>query len=56
VSHAGYSNLGWSACSEWPCCVVTFGQYMRPTKKHIAVVEYITPEAGAFTRPLLRAA
>jgi len=26
--------------------VVTFGQYMRPTKKHIAVVEYITPEAG----------
>ena len=25
--------------------VVTFGQYMRPTKKHLAVVEYITPEA-----------
>ena len=25
--------------------VVTFGQYMRPTKKHLAVVEYVTPEA-----------
>jgi lipoic acid synthetase len=25
--------------------VVTFGQYMRPTKRHIAVVEYVTPEA-----------
>ena len=27
--------------------VVTFGQYMRPTKKHLAVVEYLTPEAFA---------
>ena len=25
--------------------VVTFGQYMRPTKKHMAVSEYITPQA-----------
>ena len=25
--------------------VVTFGQYMRPTKRHLAVVEYVTPEA-----------
>lgn len=25
--------------------VVTFGQYMRPTKRHIAVTEYVTPEA-----------
>ncbi|KAF8538008.1 mitochondrial Lipoyl synthase [Trichophaea hybrida] len=25
--------------------VVTFGQYMRPTKRHMKVVEYITPEA-----------
>ena len=24
-----------------------FGQYMRPTKRHIAVVEYLTPEAFA---------
>lgn len=24
--------------------VVTFGQYMRPTKRHMAVEEYITPE------------
>jgi hypothetical protein len=25
--------------------VVTLGQYMRPTKRHMAVSEYITPEA-----------
>ena len=25
--------------------VVTFGQYMRPTKKHLPVVEFVTPEA-----------
>lgn len=25
--------------------VVTLGQYMRPTKKHMAVAEYVTPEA-----------
>jgi lipoyl synthase len=24
--------------------VVTFGQYMRPTKRHMKVSEYITPE------------
>lgn len=24
--------------------VVTFGQYMRPTKKHMKVVEYVTPQ------------
>lgn len=24
--------------------VVTFGQYMRPTKRHMKVAEYITPE------------
>jgi lipoic acid synthetase len=27
--------------------VVTFGQYMRPTKGHLAVVEYVTPEGFA---------
>ena len=26
------------------CDIVTFGQYMRPTKRHIKVVEYVTPE------------
>lgn len=26
------------------CDVVTFGQYMRPTKRHMKVVEYLTPE------------
>ena len=25
--------------------VVTLGQYMRPTKKHMAVSEYVTPQA-----------
>lgn len=25
--------------------VVTLGQYMRPTKKHMAVEEFVTPEA-----------
>lgn len=24
--------------------VVTFGQYLRPTEKHLSVVEYVTPE------------
>lgn len=25
--------------------VVTLGQYMQPTKRHMAVAEYVTPEA-----------
>ena len=25
--------------------MVTFGQYMRPTKRHLPVAEYVTPEA-----------
>lgn len=25
--------------------VVTFGQYLRPSKRHIPVEEYVTPEA-----------
>lgn len=28
--------------------IVTFGQYMRPTKRHMKVVEYVTPEKFAF--------
>ena len=27
--------------------VVTLGQYMRPTKRHMAVSEYVTPEMFA---------
>jgi len=27
--------------------VVTFGQYMRPTKRHMKVAEYVTPEKFA---------
>lgn len=26
------------------CDVITFGQYMRPTKRHMKVVEYVRPE------------
>jgi lipoic acid synthetase len=26
------------------CDVITFGQYLQPTQKHIPVIEYITPE------------
>jgi lipoyl synthase len=28
--------------------VVTFGQYMRPTKRHMKVAEYVTPEKFAY--------
>lgn len=27
------------------CDVVTFGQYLRPSKRHMPMREYITPEA-----------
>lgn len=33
--------------------IVTFGQYMRPTKRHMKVAEYITPET--FERLRLKA-
>lgn len=32
-------------CREYDVDVVTLGQYMRPTKRHMAVAEYVTPEA-----------
>ncbi|RLV96358.1 Lipoyl synthase mitochondrial [Spathaspora sp. JA1] len=35
---------------EIGCDVVTFGQYMRPTKRHMKVVEYITPEKFDYWR------
>lgn len=35
---------------EIKCDVVTFGQYMRPTKRHMKVVEYVTPEKFEFWR------
>ncbi|KAG8624469.1 hypothetical protein KVT40_007536 [Elsinoe batatas] len=37
----------WAACKELRAIdvdVVTFGQYMRPTKRHMKVEEYVTPE------------
>ncbi|SCU85039.1 LAMI_0C09912g1_1 [Lachancea mirantina] len=33
---------------EVQCDVVTFGQYMRPTKRHMKVVDYIQPEKFEF--------
>ncbi len=30
------------------CDVVTFGQYLQPTQRHLKVMEYITPEKFAF--------
>lgn len=30
---------------EVDCEIVTFGQYLQPTSKHLPVVEYVTPEA-----------
>ncbi|CAN3373217.1 hypothetical protein DIURU_001132 [Diutina rugosa] len=35
---------------EINCDVVTFGQYMRPTKRHMKVVEYVTPEKFDYWR------
>lgn len=32
------------------CDVVTFGQYMRPTKRHMKVVEYVKPEKFDYWR------
>ena len=29
------------------CDIVTFGQYLQPTKRHLKVIEYITPEKFA---------
>jgi lipoyl synthase len=26
------------------CDVITFGQYLQPTKRHLKVIEYVTPE------------
>lgn len=35
---------------EIKCDVVTFGQYMRPTKRHMKVVEYVKPEKFDYWR------
>lgn len=32
--------------------VVTFGQYLRPTERHLAVVEYVTPDKFDYFRRL----
>lgn len=35
---------------EIKCDVVTFGQYMRPTKRHMKVVDYVKPEKFDYWR------
>eukprot|EP00966_Prymnesium_polylepis_P256916 5934492-Prymnesium_polylepis.1 len=35
--------------------VVTFGQYLRPTDNHLAVVEYVRPELFDWYREQVRA-
>lgn len=37
---------------EIKCDVVTFGQYMRPTKRHMKVVEYVKPEKFDYWRDI----
>ncbi|HEY9900793.1 MAG TPA: lipoyl synthase [Pantanalinema sp.] len=32
---------------EYDCQIVTFGQYLRPTAKHLEVVEFVTPQKFA---------
>lgn len=34
-------------CREAGVDVITFGQYLRPTRRHMPVAEYVTPEAFA---------
>lgn len=34
------------------CDVVTFGQYLQPTEKHLKVIEYVTPEKFAYWQTL----
>jgi len=41
VDRATYSDAD---LREADVDVVTFGQYMRPTKRHMKVVRYLTPE------------
>mmetsp|Transcript_13312 Transcript_13312/g.15414 ORF Transcript_13312/g.15414 Transcript_13312/m.15414 type:complete len:94 (+) Transcript_13312:287-568(+) len=31
-------------CRDAGVDVITFGQYLRPSKRHLAVKEYVTPE------------
>jgi lipoic acid synthetase len=37
-------------CREAGVDIITFGQYLRPTEHHLAVVEYVTPEQFDFFR------
>jgi hypothetical protein len=44
------------ACRDHDVDVVTLGQYMRPTKRHMPVAEYVTPEAFQAYQQVGRAA
>jgi lipoic acid synthetase len=37
-------------CRDHGVDIVTLGQYLRPTKHHLPIVEYVTPEAFKFYR------
>ncbi|PYL13655.1 MAG: lipoyl synthase, partial [Verrucomicrobia bacterium] len=39
---------------EVGCEVLTMGQYLRPTPKHLPVVEYITPEQFSYYGDIAR--
>lgn len=47
VLHSKQISSALEAVREAGVDVVTFGQYMQPTKRHMRVVEYVTPEAFA---------
>ena len=40
---AGHTDFGVAELRKVDVDVVTFGQYMRPTKRHMEVHEYVTP-------------
>lgn len=45
LNYHSITNLCFLDLREVNVDVVTFGQYMRPTKRHMKVEEYVTPEA-----------
>ena len=44
-NHADANHITFVELRKIDVDVVTFGQYMRPTKRHMKVEEYITPAA-----------
>ena len=44
-NHANANHITFVELRKVDVDIVTFGQYMRPTKRHMKVEEYITPAA-----------